>query len=1000
MRWSERLEKTATKESSMKRDILVRTLAETLLLALLVTLALPSVTHAQTTTGSIRGYVRNATGEPVSGAAVTARNLTTNTQRSAITTSAGFFYLGGLRPGDYQVGVEMIGFGAQSRTVRLLIGQTADVNFSMSEQAVALQGIVVRAAPAAERRTSEVATNVTPEQVQSLPTSDRNFLSLAILAPGTRLQGDRLDGTRKTFTAGAQGADQINVFIDGASYKNDILQGGVAGQDASRGNPFPRNAVREFRVITQNFKAEYQKASSAIITATTQYGTNEWISSGFLNYQHEGLIALDTFQIASKAADPAFRRSDFKRYQGGLSIGGPIIRDRLHFFGSFERNNQNRGRRVNIVPPAGFPALNAFNFPSLNGEFDEPFRATLGFAKLSYEHQPGSAFELSWNLRHENDIRDFGGLTSFESATRFNNDVNTGILKHTLVRGGWLNEASASFQRYHYNPVPANPGSVNMFFGFGCCAQIGSNISEQDFTQDRFSLRNDLTRAGVQLAGEHVFKGGVNLDFLNYDIIKRNSENPRFVFEPWFFNFSIPQRVEFQTGDPNFGTSNKQIGLYLQDDWSPTDRLVLNLGVRWDFETDMLNYDYVTPQAVVDSLTKYQSRLFRPLDPARYFTDGDDRDKFYGAIQPRLGFSFGLDGENRTSIFGGWGIFYDRTLFDHAIEEAFALQHPGYRIEFTHPDSPQVAGRVRFQPRFLTLGRDVVNELIQNQRANTPEVKLIPNDLRPPKAQHFNVGVRRAFGDIEASAAYVGVRSKNIFTFYWANQDFTCPQRAFAVPGCFVSRQIPGFSTILFGDDAGKTWYDALELKVDRAYRRNAAGNLGWGAGLAMTIGERETEGFNDLFSFPSPVDYPRQVRNDERLRIVGNWIVDVPFAWGIQFSGVLTLGTGTKFDVGGRFDCHNADTCFEAGGFSPEKHAFIVGDWWGYRNLDLRIRKEFINWRGSRVGVTADLFNAFNYQNLGDYNTFNRTDAAFGTARQVISDPRRLQIGLEYNSR
>jgi hypothetical protein len=105
-----------------------------------------------------------------------------------------------------------------------------------------------------------VATNVTRQQVENLPTPDRNFLGLAQLAPGTQLQGDSLDGTRRTFTAGAQGADQVNVFIDGASYKNDILQGGVAGQDASRGNPFPRNAIREFRVITQNFKAEYQKA--------------------------------------------------------------------------------------------------------------------------------------------------------------------------------------------------------------------------------------------------------------------------------------------------------------------------------------------------------------------------------------------------------------------------------------------------------------------------------------------------------------------------------------------------------------------------------------------------------------------------------------------------------------------------------------------------------------------------------------------------------------------
>ena len=88
-----------------------------------------------------------------------------------------------------------------------------------------------------ETRSTEVATNVTPAQVENLPKSDRNFLALAVLAPGVRLSGDRIGDTRKTISAGAQGAEQINVFIDGASYKNDILKGGVAGQDASRGNP-------------------------------------------------------------------------------------------------------------------------------------------------------------------------------------------------------------------------------------------------------------------------------------------------------------------------------------------------------------------------------------------------------------------------------------------------------------------------------------------------------------------------------------------------------------------------------------------------------------------------------------------------------------------------------------------------------------------------------------------------------------------------------------------
>ncbi|HEX6037615.1 carboxypeptidase-like regulatory domain-containing protein, partial [Longimicrobium sp.] len=467
--------------------------------------ASPGAAGAQTTTGRLQGYVRGADGEEMAGATVVARNTETNQRRQVVTAQNGAYVLAGLRPGPYELTVTRVGGGAQSRAVQLGVGQSLDVNFTIAPQAVQLEAVSVSATGSvAETRTSEVATNVTRQQVESLPTADRNFLGLAVLAPGTQLQGTTLDATRRTFSAGAQNAEQVNVFIDGASYKNDILAGGVAGQDASRGNPFPRNAIGEFRVITQNFKAEYQKASSAIITATTRSGTNQWEVNGFVNYQDAGLVALDSFQRADRRANPAFERPDFERYQWGVDVGGPIIRDRLFFFGSVERNDQTRASRVNIVPPTGFPALDSINFAQYNGEFDQPFRSILGFAKLGWEHREGSFFELSFNTRHENDIRDFGGLTAFESATRFRNDVNTGILKHTWTRGDLLNEVTLSGQRYHYNPQPNSPGTVNRFFGFGCCAQLGSNISEQDFTQTRWAIRNDLTWTGLQMAGDHV----------------------------------------------------------------------------------------------------------------------------------------------------------------------------------------------------------------------------------------------------------------------------------------------------------------------------------------------------------------------------------------------------------------------------------------------------------------------------------------------------------------
>ena len=954
-----------------------------LLAAVLMFALLPAVRPmaAQTTTGSIRGYIRGDNGSPIVAAELKARNLATGVSRVASTNSKGFFALSGLVPGSYAIEVRSIGFKPTGRTERVAIGQDLNLDFTMVASAVQLEEISVSAAPAVETRSTEVATNVAPAQVENLPKSDRNFLALAVLAPGVRLTGDRIGDTRKTISAGAQGAEQINVFIDGASYKNDILKGGVAGQDASRGNPFALNAVQEFRVITQNYKAEYQKASSAIITATTKSGSNVWTGNSFFAYQNKGLVALDTFQVASQAANPGtFEKPDYNRSLVGLSLGGPLMKDKLFFFGSYEGNYQNRSNRVNIVPDAGFPALDTVNFAQYNGDFGSPFRSSLFFGKLSYAMSQTSSMEFSLNTRAENDIRDFGGLSAFTSATKFKNAVTTGLLKHSYFKGTWLNEALLSYQRYHYNPVPNTPGQVNRFFGFGCCAQIGGNISSQDFTQKKLSLRDDLTYSGLQMGGTHVLKGGLNVDFSNYDIVKQNSENPRFVYESWYHGFEFPQRVEFQAGDPNLKTKNTQLGAYLQDDWSPTERLTFYLGARWDYESAAINTKYVTPQDVVDSLTKYQNRLFRPLNPGRYFTDGTQRSGFKGAIQPRAGFSYGITKDNRTTVFGSVGIFYDRTIFDLATEEKFALQHPGYRIEFYPTGGPAEAGKAEWHNSYLTDPASVI-ALAANRQFNTREIKLLPNDLKPPKSTQFSAGIRQILGDVSLELAYNGVRSNNTFTFYWADQDFTCPQRSFGVAGCFVNNDIPGFGTVLFADNTGKTWYDAGTLKVDRGYRQGE--KFGWGGGIAYTLAKRQTQGFNDDFSFPNATDYPKQDRNDERHRVVANWIIGMPAVLDLQFSGVATVGSGTNLDTGDRFG--GTGNPFTAAGFNTPT----------YKMIDLRLKKDFTFGR-SRFGLSVDAFNVLNSQNLGCYNLGNVNDANFGKAGCTISDPRRVQFGLE----
>ncbi|MGH7701228.1 MAG: carboxypeptidase regulatory-like domain-containing protein, partial [Gemmatimonadales bacterium] len=191
---------------------------------------------AQTTTGQIRGFVRNQNGVALEGAQLQARNIETGVARSVSTRPDGSYVLPGLAPGTYDLSVRHIGSAPQQRRVRVQIGATHLADFTLTAGAVELQAVTVEAAtPIIETRTSEIATNVTSQQVEQLPTRSRNFLDLAALAPGVTVTEDRLDFTGRRFSAGAQGANDVNVFIDGASLKNDLTGGGVAGQDASRG---------------------------------------------------------------------------------------------------------------------------------------------------------------------------------------------------------------------------------------------------------------------------------------------------------------------------------------------------------------------------------------------------------------------------------------------------------------------------------------------------------------------------------------------------------------------------------------------------------------------------------------------------------------------------------------------------------------------------------------------------------------------------------------------
>ncbi|MGK2856918.1 MAG: TonB-dependent receptor domain-containing protein [Thermoanaerobaculia bacterium] len=920
--------------------------AMVLILTLVVILAGALSLGAQTTS-TIKGSVTNEAGETVAGADVVATNVASGFTTIAQTKEDGTFVLGGLAPGRYTILIASAAYEQKTDERIVSVGQTLDLVFKMAPATVLTESITVVGNTFVETKTSQVATNITEQQIETLPQNDRNFLNFAALAPGVLLGNDEL---RKEIKAGAQGSSAINVFIDGVSFKNDVLQGGVVGQDASRGNPFPQNAVQEFKVITQNYSAEYQKASSAIITAVTKSGGNAFTGDAFWFYQDKDLVSENPLN----GADPEYSRDQF-----GFNFGGPIVRDKLHFFASYEANNQDREETV--VIGGGFQ-----NFPDLRaqaaqyeGTFVSPFRSDLAFAKLSYQPDPKQVLDLSFNYRSETDIRGFGGGTSREAAENVENDVAGIVLHHQFVGGDWLNQASASYQDFAWNPQPLNPDLVG--FEYEGLIRIGGRDTEQDIGQTRLSLRDDFSFAPIRAAGNHSLKTGVILEFLDYNVTKYFEENPRYFFRS-DISATIPYKARYGLGDPDLSTSNEEFGIYIQDEWTPTPRMIVNLGLRWDYETNMFNTDYVTPVEVRERLGDEFS--------SNYFTDGNDRSAKTDMFQPRLGISYDLTEDGKTVVFAGAGRYYDRGLFNNILDEMFRLQHSVGEFFFSEDGSP-VFGQpaVEWDPRYLT--EEGLQEILASGRTGKPEVFLIENDTEVPYSDQWNIGIRHTFGNIVGSLTYSQVRSKHGFSFLWG-KGFCCPQLD------------PNYSNVLISSDDIKTWYDAIYLTVDRPYDSGSR----YGYNIAYTYAEAEQIG-GDLFSLDLPTigDWPRYgTPGTQDHRIVANGIVGLP--WDMRGSTIIQYSSGDKFRI------NDFSKGFCVGCYVPR-----TGEGPSWTTIDLRLEKDF-RISGSYVGLSLEAFNVTNDERYAFFQDFNPPEGNpnLGQPTAIVGgSQRRYQVGLRF---
>ncbi len=611
-----------------------------LLLSLFVAfLAFPAGGYAQEAV--LTGTVTDSTGGVLPGVTVTAVHEATGNRFVAVTGERGIYRIPA-RVGAYQLAAELQGFATVARSgVQLLVGQTATVDMQMAPSTVQETVTVSAEAPLLNVATSSLGGNINPQQVQELPVQGRNWMALAMLAPGSRMTSDTATTPLPDRNIGEQREFQLT--LDGQQVSSER---GFGGQPR-----YSQESIGEFQFISNRFDATLGRSSGVQVRAITRSGTNALSGSVRGNFRDSRF----------NADNPVLNRVvPIDNQQIAFTFGGPILRDKLHFFGHFEYERE--------------PRVSIWNtpFPRFNVELEGNDSVKLGGGRLDYQLSPGT--RLMGKVSYARKFQPFGvGGINHPAETGSQADVNREYLGQLtqVLSNRAVNEIKGGFTKYFFDQInlttwsghwqassrsDSHPGGVRTgspritFTGFTIA---GNPFYPQDGVQTIWSIRDDFNLS-YEARGRHDLKaGGEYLRYRDYGhscrrcmgvIDARGGPLPANIeaLFPDAFNAdtwnlaaisSIVRTYDVGVGDFFTDDTRPQIGAWLQDDWLVSPKLTLNLGVRYDLSVNASGKEYSVPPFV---------EAGKP----------DDTNN----VAPRLGFAYRLT--DRTVVRGGSGLYF------------------------------------------------------------------------------------------------------------------------------------------------------------------------------------------------------------------------------------------------------------------------------------------------------------------------------------------------------
>lgn len=866
---------------------------------------------AQVTTADLEGRILDQYNTGLSNAPISARNTATGIVRESVSASNGRYRFSALDPGIYDVTVGHDDYATELyKKVILELGRVVRFDFKLARRLEATESIeVVARIPMTQTTESTVPTVINEKEIESLPLNSRNVVELALLAPGVSSFRSNTPAF-SPLNFGANNNRSTRVYVDGIDFSSDML-GGILPS----GSGVSQNAVEQFEVITHGFKAEYGLTNAGIINLLTKAGTNEFHGSVFGFFRDDSLNS-----SFFEGKDP------YERQQFGFALGGPLVRNRSHFFLAFENNREDNSVRVNTRG----------TFPEIEGSFILPIRNVSFLMKA--DHQISSAQLLNARYSYGNNRNDssVGGTLAESNGMSIRGNLNAVLLSHKWIPSDrLLTELSVGYVQSDFDIEPQDDGPHLIYPSVELGRFPGG---EQRLNEDRWQFRGDASYFISNFHGQHNWKFGVDISRVKTKEFFDSLSTGLFIFTS--DTAPLPLLAVIGDGNPDYaGILNYKFAVYLQDDWSLLENLTLNLGLRYDIETNATNQNYVSSKT----------------DPQLPFIVKGDRPVDQNNLAPRIGFAWDPFRNGKTAVRGNYGIFYGRVPTDFANGEIKSDQYSTYVV---------------FQPG--TTNKDEISlEGLPYQIE-----WLLPNRVPVPFTRQFSVGFSRELTqDLALDVDYVGIRG---YHEYFARRDVNPPDPVTR------NRPLPQYLEVFLLATDGRSNFDALEIV------------------LRKRIGQRyQLRGSYTLSKAENDFDEPHFAGQlfrrgpagwDERHRLTVDGIFSLPLDF--SASCIVTFASGRPFNV---FTGNDENLNGDLNDDQPKGVGRNSERAEGYSNVDLRMSKRF-GFSKYQLELIADFFNLFNHKNFdpGSY-VGNSNSPNFGEPTAILA-PRQIQLGVKFN--